>query len=46
VILLVKRWQNAVGDATSPATLASQKLPQNQWQIHPILDGCQPVVIA
>jgi hypothetical protein len=46
VILLKQRWQNAVNDATSPATLASQTLPQNQWQIHPIIDGCEPVVIV
>ena len=46
VILLKGRWQNAVNDATSPATLANQKLPQNQWQIHPIIDGCDPVIIV
>jgi hypothetical protein len=45
VIFLKKRWQNAVGDATSPVTLANQKLPQNQWQIHPLIDGCQSTVI-
>jgi hypothetical protein len=46
VILLTKRWQGAIDGATSPATLASQKLPQNQWQIHPLIDGCEsPVVI-
>jgi hypothetical protein len=42
VILLRKRWENAIGDATSTATLESQKQPQNQWQVHPIIDGCQP----
>jgi len=46
VILLKKRWANAIGDATSTATLENQKLPQNQWQVHPIIDGCQPVVIV
>jgi hypothetical protein len=46
VIFLKLRWQKAVNDATSPTTLESQKLPQNQWQIHPIIDGCQPVVIV
>ena len=45
VILLETRWKNAVGDATSPTTLANQKLPQNQWQIHPLLDGCESTVI-
>jgi hypothetical protein len=46
IILLKKRWENAIGGATSPATLESQKQPQNQWQVHPIIDGCQPVVIV
>jgi hypothetical protein len=45
VILLRKRWQGAIGDATSPATLESQKQPQNQWQVHPLIDGCQPLDI-
>jgi hypothetical protein len=42
VILLRDRWQGAINDATSAATLASQKQPQNQWQVHPLIDGCQP----
>jgi hypothetical protein len=46
IILLRKRWQTAVGDATSSTTLVNQKLPQNQWQVHPLLDGCQPVIIV
>jgi hypothetical protein len=46
VILLRNRWQAAIGDATSPATLASQAQPQNQWQVHPLLDGCQPPIIV
>ena len=46
VILLKKRWQNAVNDAISPTTLESQNLPQNQWRIHPVIDGCEPVVIV
>lgn len=46
VILLKKRWAGAVADARSQATLESQALPQNQWQVHPTLDGCQPVIIV
>jgi len=42
VILLRDRWEDAINDATSPATLVSQKQPQNQWQVHPLIDGCQP----
>jgi hypothetical protein len=45
VILLKGRWETAIDDATSPATVASQQLPQNQWQVHPLIDGCQPPVI-
>jgi hypothetical protein len=45
VILLKSRWAAAIDNATSPATLASQQLPQNQWQVHPLIDGCQPPVI-
>jgi hypothetical protein len=36
------QWQKAVDDATSPATTEQQQLAQNQWQIHPVVDGCQP----
>jgi hypothetical protein len=45
VILLKGRWETAIEDATSPATLASQQEPQNQWQLHPLIDGCQPPII-
>jgi hypothetical protein len=46
VILFRKRWRKAIDDATSPATLASQAQPQNQWQVHPLLDGCQPPIVV
>ena len=39
------QWATALGQATSTETLQSQQQPQNQWQVHPILDGCQPPVI-
>jgi hypothetical protein len=39
-------WATALGDATSTTTIELQKQPQNQWQVHPILDGCQPAVIV
>jgi hypothetical protein len=44
--LVKTRWRNVIGDATSDTILANQKLPQNQWQVHPILDGCQQVIIS
>jgi hypothetical protein len=43
---LQANWPVALGQATSPTTIESQKQPQNQWQVHPILDGCEPVVIV
>jgi hypothetical protein len=46
VILLKARWQNAIGDATSSTTLANQQLPQNKWQVHPLIDGCQSPIIV
>jgi hypothetical protein len=39
-------WATALGDATSTTTIELQKQPQNQWQVHPILDGCEPVIIV
>lgn len=35
-------WCSALTAATAPSTLAAQQLPQNQWTIHPVIDGCQP----
>jgi hypothetical protein len=40
------RWSVILGQTTSPVTLENQKHPQNQWQVHPVLDGCQPSVIV
>ena len=39
---LRKRWCDAVGQATDPLTVGNQAQPQNQWVIHPVVDGCQP----
>jgi hypothetical protein len=39
-------WGIALGDATSTTVIELQKQPQNQWQVHPILDGCDPVIIV
>jgi hypothetical protein len=40
--VLETRWADAVGSAASPLTAAGQKRPENRWQIHPVVDGCQP----
>lgn len=36
----VKRWCDAVTAADAPATRAAQQQPQNQWVVHPAIDGC------
>ena len=35
-----KRWCEAIGAASDPLTVAAQDEPQNQWVIHPVIDGC------
>jgi hypothetical protein len=39
---LEKKWEGAVDDATSALTVAAQQKPENQWEVHPALDGCRP----
>jgi hypothetical protein len=36
----VDRWCSALGRAQDPATKTAQQQPQNQWQVHPVVDGC------
>jgi hypothetical protein len=31
--------------ARADETVASQARPEHQWQIHPDIDGCDPVII-
>jgi hypothetical protein len=40
--LAQKNWCEAVATASSPLTQANQLKPENQWEIHPIIDGCMP----
>jgi len=42
VMTFVKFWCDAIAKANDPATVAEQGKPQNQWQIHPVIDGCDP----
>ena len=37
-----KRWCAALDDAQTNATTTAQALPENQWVIHPVIDGCRP----
>jgi hypothetical protein len=39
---LVEQWCSMIADANSPGTKDNQTQPQNQWQIHPDIDGCEP----
>lgn len=39
---LVKDFCGLATDANSPPTLGAQSLPQNQWGLHPSVDGCTP----
>jgi hypothetical protein len=38
----VERWCEAVGTAHSPLTQTEQEKPENKWEIHPVIDGCDP----
>lgn len=35
-------WCAAVGRAADPLTVTAQGRPENQWTIHPLIDGCAP----
>jgi hypothetical protein len=39
--MAVDRWCDAIGRAQDPATVTQQSQPQNQWVIHPVIDGCE-----
>ena len=39
---LKKKWEGAVNGVTSALTVAAQQKPENQWEVHPALDGCRP----
>jgi hypothetical protein len=39
----VRDWCNAVDAATSSSTQGLQARPENQWDVHPLVDGCRPV---
>jgi hypothetical protein len=38
----VAGWCGALLAVVSPPTLIAQAQPENQWSIHPLIDGCQP----
>jgi hypothetical protein len=40
--LVLNDWCEHVGEASSPLTQTEQQRPENQWTVHPELDGCKP----
>lgn len=38
----VKGWCDAIASATADLTVNNQGKPENQWTIHPVIDGCRP----
>jgi hypothetical protein len=38
----IDRLQGMVGQASSPITKGQQQNPENQWTVHPLIDGCDP----
>lgn len=37
-----KEWCGALAEAQSELTVKAQSRPENQWEIHPVIDGCKP----
>lgn len=38
----VKYWCDALGKVIAPGTVLEQQKPENHWEIHPVVDGCNP----
>jgi hypothetical protein len=38
----ISGWCKLLDTPNDPATVANQQLPQNQWTVHPLVDGCDP----
>src|SRR5262245_4579317 len=38
----VKTWCDRSAEVVSALTVAQQQKPENQWQVHPAIDGCRP----
>jgi hypothetical protein len=42
VRVLRDHWCDAINRSDTPAMIANQARPENQWTVHPALDGCLP----
>lgn len=40
--LLVKHWCELIETVTATLTVDNQAKPENQWTVHPVIDGCEP----
>jgi hypothetical protein len=38
----VQSWCDLVATASTALTVGNQARPENQWQVHPAIDGCRP----
>ncbi|MGW7527313.1 hypothetical protein [Streptomyces sp. NPDC054783] len=43
---LYRKWCSAVTVAQDPGTVTQQQLPENQWHIHPDVDGCEGSIVG
>lgn len=43
VRIFVQYWCDALAAVDLPATRTNQARPENQWEVHPLVDGCRPV---
>ncbi|WP_152556581.1 hypothetical protein [Methylobacter tundripaludum] len=39
--IALKSWCEAIDTASSALTVENQQKPENQWEIHPMIDGCE-----
>jgi hypothetical protein len=44
VITFWDKWCKGYATSKDPVVIASQQDPTNLWCIHPLIDGCQPVI--
>jgi len=43
---VILRMRNGFQDANRPETLANQQRPEHQWTVHPLIDGCENIIIT
>ncbi len=38
----IREWCEAIGKASLPEIEDNLKIPENRWELHPLVDGCRP----